>query len=478
LKNKGIFILLFLLCCLDAIAWNWWHLPISEPDTCSDTLLYVGKINALYSNGAMVPTWLHANQNGEIANLPYSGNIQLGIVKPATRPNRWFDYSGGVVLTGRIAGSHLSTIDKKIETTGFFSLLYAHIRLYILDITMGIKPLYFTPSDKELSCGSLLFSNNIHPIPHISIHLENWTPIPGLFGYAEIKGGITHGWLADNAKIVQEALLHHKYIGGRIGGELPVNVSYELHHATQWGGNSIIYGDLGHNWTAFKNVFFAQSGGTINNEKLNAQGNHLLSQTLCITTQVRKWKLNFYWQDIQEDARPRFIGTGQNNKDGLWGISATQDVWPFIGTILFEVLKTSDQSGPWHDRDGMVFGGNDNYYNNGIYQDGWTYWGRTIGMPLLSLTNNRVSAYHTGIKGNIYGYKYRVMCSYVDNYGTYNKPLRSNNTAILLECSKHIEKAWGLDICLSLAGDFGNQFGNTFGAMLTIKKQGIITTYK
>lgn len=70
------------------------------------------------------------------------------------------------------------------------------------------------------------------------------------------------------------------------------------------------------------------------------------------------------------------------------------------------------------------------------------------------------------------------MCSFADNYGTYNLPLRSTNTAILIECSKHIEKAWGLDFGVAFAGDLGNQFGNTFGAMLTIKKQGILTTYK
>ena len=67
------------------------------------------------------------------------------------------------------------------------------------------------------------------------------------------------------------------------------------------------------------------------------------------------------------------------------------------------------------------------------------------------------------------------MCSYADNYGTYNHSLYSNNTAILLECSKHFDKAWGMDISLSIAADFGRQFGNQLGAMITIKKQGIIT---
>ena len=474
LRNNYIIILLFLLCPLGANAWDWWPIPMGQHDTCVNELQYFSQINVLSSSGFKAPTWLHGNRNGEIALLPHSGNIRAGIVKPATRPNRWFDYDFGVILSGRIAGTNISTVPHKIEGTGFFSLLYAHARLYVIDITAGIKPLYFGGGDEELTCGSLLLSNNAHPFPRISIGLDRWTAIPGLFGYAEIKGGLTHGWLADNNKIITNVLLHHKYIGGRIGGKLPIKISYEFHHAAQWGGFSSHYGDLGNNWRTYQYVFLAQGGGKLTNEQLNAQGNHILSQTLCVTVNGKKWNLSCYWQDIQEDARPRFIGTGQNKKDGLWGIRFDQTIWPFINACTFEVLHTTDQSGPWHDRDGMVFGGMDNYYNNLIYSQGWTYFGQSICSPLLSPTNSRVWAYHAGIKGDIYGFAYRALCTHARNYGTYNEPTKNHNTAILLEVKKNVPQAWGLDFGLSIASDFGTQNGNTFGAMITISKQGII----
>ena len=93
--------------------------------------------------------------------------------------------------------------------------------------------------------------------------------------------------------------------------------------------------------------------------------------------------------------------------------------------------------------------------------------------------NSRVRLHHVGIRGDIYGCKYRLLCSYVRNFGNDNtsKQLLSTNTATLLEVTKHIEKAWGLDFMVSLAGDFGNQFGNQFGAMITLRKQGIITQW-
>ena len=458
---------------MNVSAWDWWPLPMAEPDTCHEALLYTGELSAISSSGKTAPTWMQANRHGEVSSLPHSGNLSIGIVKPATRPNRWFDYDGAVVLSGRVAG--VSSGDpKQIEGTGFFRALYAHVRLYIIDITAGIQPKAFGPGDPELSSGGLLFSANAHPIPRISAGIERWTAFPGLYGYLEIKGGLTHGWLADKNPYVSKTLLHHKYVGGRVGGKLPLNVSYEFHHAVQWGGYSDEHGDLGHDFTSFRNVFWGKGGGSTRNELLNAQGNHILSQILCVTAKGKGWHVDLYWEDIQEDGRQRFIGTGHNAKDGLWGIRAEQSLWPFICGVTFEVLQTTDQSGPWHDRDGMVFGGNDSYYWNSIYKQGWIYFGRTIGSPLLTPDNSRVWAYHGGIKGDIYGFRYRVLCTYADNYGTYRAPARSHNTAVLMEVKKHVPQAWGLDFGIALAGDFGDQYGNQFGGMITISKQGII----
>ena len=71
------------------------------------------------------------------------------------------------------------------------------------------------------------------------------------------------------------------------------------------------------------------------------------------------------------------------------------------------------------------------------------------------------------------------MGSYVQNYGNdcRNHYIVSDNTAILIEISKQVPQAWGLDFSLRLAADFGTQFGNNFGAMLSIRKKGLITKW-
>jgi len=92
----------------------------------------------------------------------------------------------------------------------------------------------------------------------------------------------------------------------------------------------------------------------------------------------------------------------------------------------------------------------------------------------LNLHNTRVRAHHAGIKGDIYGWRYRVLCTYADNYGTYRFPAKSNNTAVLMEVKKRVPQAWDLEFGIALAGDFGTQYGNQFGGMITVSKQGII----
>ena len=209
------------LCALRAGAWDWWPLPMAEPDTCRETLLYTGEVSALSSSGKTAPTWMQANRNGDISSLPHSGNLSLGIVKPATRPNRWFDYDGAVVLSGRVAGVQ-SGDPKQIEGTGFFRALYAHVRLYIIDITAGIQPQTYSAGDPELSCGGLLFSTNTHPIPRISVGFDRWTAFPGLFGYVEFKGGVAR--LAVGQQSVREpndaaSQAYRRTCGRQIAGE-------------------------------------------------------------------------------------------------------------------------------------------------------------------------------------------------------------------------------------------------------------------
>lgn len=476
-----------------AAAWafdpSWW--PVGYTDSCrtGETLHYSAELSAVASSGAYAPFWLQSNRYGDVAPSAFSGVIAAGISKPAQHDSRWWDWDGAIEIAGRMQ-SRLpqgnAYPDRLI--TGYFRQLYAHGRIGCIDLTIGIRPICYLTEDEQLSSGSLLLSSNAHPLPRISIGIDRYTAFPGLFGYFEVKGGLSHAWLNDNY-YVHHSMLHHAWVGGRLGGRLPVNIAYEFHHAAQWGGYSPIYGDLGNDWQAYINTVLARAGGSMLNDQLNAQGNHLCAQQWTLTAKGSGWHTSLYWQNISED-NIHFIGFGQNIADGLWGLHAEQHIWPFVSGLTYQFVNTTSQSGPFHDRDGLCFAGNDQYYQNGIYRNGWNYMLRGLGSPLITsplyntdgtlhTRNSRIRAHHIGLGGDIYGWQWRGLVTYTRNWGNDNTnyDVVSRNTAWLIEVHKHAEKAWGLDFGISLAGDVGTQWGSQFGAMLSIRKTGIITSW-
>ncbi len=135
----------------------------------------------------------------------------------------------------------------------------------------------------------------------------------------------------------------------------------------------------------------------------------------------------------------------------------------------------------------MVIGGNDNYFNNGEYQSGWTYYGRTVGTPFitpkarneegitLGVYNNRITAHYLGIKGYIAKkLPYKLKLSYSKNYGTYGTSLanKPEQFSFGLETALLRKADFPLHLDLGLYGDYGKLFSNNFGISLKISRNG------
>ncbi len=441
-----------------------------------DTILWGAQLKAVASSGEYAPYHLWANRE-YTSPMPYNGSISVQAEKKYTNPKRWMDYSFNI--------EPVLSIDRN-DTGVWLREGYVAARLYVFELTAGMRysDNYGYYETSSLSSGGLLFSHNAMAIPRITVSTNGYVPFPFLFGYLEVKGGLTHGWLGPTG-YVQNAFMHHKYIGGRIGGKLPVNISYEFHHAAQWGGTHPSYGELGSSFRDFINTFFARSGGVMPNDQINAQGNHLGSQVIGLDFKLGKWKASAYWQSIFEDGPIYIPWNAQNSRDGLWGISISNSSFPYISEILYEFFNTTNQAGSFHDRDGVIYGGGDSYYTNGIYRNGWTYRGYTIGHPLIispmalpegsiSPKVTRMRSHHAGIRGDIKGFEYRMMASYTRLYDRYEYPTDNYNHAFLLEVNKNFKSIWNLDFGISLAMDRGTQFGNSFGIMFTIARKGLL----
>ena len=219
------------------------------------------------------------------------------------------------------------------------------------------------------------------------------------------------------------------------------------------------------------------------NDKINAMGNHIGSQMLALEIKYCDWYAKTYWQTLFEDGPIDLMWNSMNVCDGLWGIVIKQNNWTFIQSFAYEFFSTTDQSGPVHDIDGIVLGGNDNYFNNIVYSQGWSHFGSTIGNPFitspiytnsLGFVNNRTFTHNIALNGDIYGFKYLVKYSHSDNYGLYDIPDRSYNNSFYLSVQKLVPELWNFNFKVALGADFGTQFGNSFGAMITISRCGLI----
>ena len=428
------------------------------------------------SGGRNTPFWLLSNQYGKYSNNTFNITYSAG-AKALFDTSRNIDYGYGVELFNRIDGKY----------NLYPHELYMAFKLWFFDIHFGWREETYGNAYQPLTMGNLLWSGNARPMPKISINIPEFTPVPFTKGFLEFKGNLAHGWF-ENDRYVKHVYMHHKSLIGRIGGKWPVNFSYGLHHFAQWGGDSPDYGHLPSSFKDFITIFKADSTSdnyNVSGENINRLGNHIGSRNFGLDIKTKKFNMGLYMQTVFEDSSGE---AWRNIKDGFWGIFwENKKVEALIHAVLFEFLNTTDQSGPLHDYyigDSLVvLGGDDNYFNNYIYMDGWTYYDNTICTPLITsniydsktvktLPNNKVEAYHFAIDGKIWDGQYKLLINYNKNYGLHKAryiPPREN-ICMLASYALFSEKLNGM-FCFDLGLDFGKMYGNNLGLKITYKRE-------
>lgn len=446
-----------------------------------DTIKYEVGFTGVGSTGAYAPFWLQSDNYGQISASSNSANMNVGFSKDFNKKLAVFDY-------GFKADVLLQTYDNK--TKAYFHEAYLKARLSVFDLIVGAREEHLGTQDSSLSCGGFLFSKNARPMPKITLGIERFTPVPFTKGYLEVKGALAHGWFTDNIGGTN-ILLHHKYIYFRAGGSLPFHFQYGVDHVAQWGGN-VPGGQQPTSLSDYLRIVMGSSGGSsaLETDQINALGNHIISQSMKAEYRISDFTMSGYWQNISEDS-PRFMMNTMNKPDGLWGISIRNNKFSIIKGLVYEYLNSTDQSGPFHDRDGIVYGGNDSYFQNGVYQNGWTYFSRTIGTPFISspvynkdggvsVVNTRVQVHHIGLEGDICGYNYKALCSLSKNYGSYGAPYPEmiRNTSLLLEVKKQFPKLSNIELGCSVGADIGKLYGNSVGCMVSVRKRGNLFSHQ
>ncbi len=437
-------------------------------------------VTTLGGFGGQAPFWIISNNSGKYYTDRNAGAMEISLHSQKDT-SRLFDYNYGIELYGRAGSNEDVWIHQGYAGVTYNNLI--RLRAGMWEEVVGSKL-------PDISSGSIIWSGNARPMPKVEIGIPDYVEIPYTRGFAEIKGVLSHGWF-EEGRYASNVWLHHKNIYIRIGGGFPLNFYYGINHYNQWAGSSPRqeepYPD---DFDAFLRVFFNRRAnpdhpGSPEGWVINKIGNDVGSRNVGVDYNNENYSAGIYLQDVFED------GSGmrrQNFPDGLWGIWLSfKEEKRLLQAVTYEFLHTTHQSGPEHCmEEGLV--GNDNYFNHSHYRSGWTYYGYTIGTPLITSTffnenaefgteNNRVIAHHLGLRGYLGGeVLYRTLLTLSRNLGTHSRPYdeRRDQLSWMLELSRPVNFL-NMTAGITLAADRGDMYGDNLAVMLSLKRRGVLS---
>ncbi|GHU63195.1 hypothetical protein FACS1894123_05480 [Bacteroidia bacterium] len=395
----------------------------------------------------------------------------------------------------------------------------ANWKIWRLDI--GSREDYTSSLNPRLSSGDFSKSNNARPIPEIKGSIPNFIQIPYTKGNMYIKGDIAVGYYLDsqwkedlarphNQDYTTKLLSHHKSVSFRFGEIETKNrmqFTVEMDHVAVWGGNLYKYeakqekygiNHQPHSITEFLRMAIAKEGSS------SASGG---DQIYVAGSQWGSYLFKYDYKLKNEDQLSLYIhhffddGSGmtfENYRDNMLGLEYKAKKKSGLSGAVFEYVYTKQQTGPIHFNTGMddehrdrlisKGNGNDNYYNNFFYIQGPSYFGKTIGTPLLlspeynrdgslNFKSSRIIAFHIGLEGYFHpAFQYRLLFTSGQSWGRYNIPFTAvkEGFASQLELIYACPQVTGLALKLAAGYDQGEFFGgDTFGGGLTVSKQGV-----
>ncbi len=456
------------------------------------------------------------------------GSVSTGETTPFHMVNNTYGTvplnANNVYLRGAVGGKHVfnRNLDIKggidlIETANhsssfFIQQLYGELRFKSLMLTLGQKEYSNSMLNRELSSGDFNYSGNARPIPEIRIGIPSFVPVPLSKNRLHIRGDFTLGKSTDSKYIERTAAPKEDYskdiswhrkslflLWKDTKGKSPFSAMIGLEHAVQFGGWTSIKntGKMHVSFSDFMRMVFGKDGSENSSQadQMNVVGNQQGTINAKFGYEHKDFMLSIYKQHYFDD------GSGMefaNWRDGIWGIECLFFNQSYVKNILFEFISTFNQSGPIHfvghqHPEGLDVrgGGNDDYYNHSHYVTGWSYWGRSLGSPLITspeynedgsvyFKNNRIKALHLGLSGQLNRLlDYRMLITGMHAWGRMTYPFlrKKKDFSFLAECTYTLPRAKGWKVGLQFSTDRGTLYDNTLGGGIKISKTGSILNF-
>jgi len=466
-----------------------------ETYTSNFTSYQLKTFGSVSTNG-QTPFWMVSNQQGIVPLKSENGFLQAGILNNQSLGK--ISWNTGIDLIAS-APRHRNVYIHQLYTE--FSYNWLHLSIGAKNNQGHNSPLI----DPYISSGSLSQTSNARPIPELNFFIPDFIVVPWTKGWLQAKGHFAIGKSFDKSYLSSFAnprenynmniLWHHKSLHFRLKDtkkDYPLSAILGIYHTAQWGGTSTNpkSGKQPHSIKDFIKVVLGSSGGSdaSDSDQINALGAHYGVYDFGLSYEKEDWCIHGYYQHIFGD----MSGIKLKNKlDGLKGIQVNTPL-PWLQSAVIEHLSTLNQSGPFHyiKYDHVKYpgfgGGADDYYNNGEYRTGYSYFNRSLGTPLLispeyntkgelGFKHNRIRAWHIGASGKISKQlNYRLLVSDIKSFGTAYKPTlkKLSNTSFTTDIIYNLNDFWIFST--SIGADSGSLLGDHWGFSLSITKRGLL----
>ncbi len=471
---------------------------LAQTSRIFDNIQYEAEAGVILSTSRTSPFWIRTNKYGEV---PLESQILTirGQVRKEYDSTHKFSYGYGA----------RSILNLGLKNQFQLSEYYIKAKYKAIEIYAGRRREIVGLVDSTLTSGSYVWSGNALPIPKLHLSILNYTPIIFKNKIFSIKGQFAHGWFGSGDS-TKSFLLNQSSFYVRFGKPAWRFKTYGgINHQVQWGGKptfqfydpitQMTVTKYANSFEAFLNIALGlpirygdqtfRTGGQVYGEG-NRAGNHLGTLDLGIEYEGSNSRIFLYRQSLYDDGSLFFLN---NIADGLSGIS-----WNFpaknsgIKRVVVEYLYTTSQGGPFSARSGLSeLRGQDDYFNNGVYEEGWVYKQNTIGtaflMPLRNSTglelngllatqnpkrifNTRVKALNISIQSRIRHTDLVTRISASKNLGSYTieYPISINQFSLLQQITFPVKK---YTISSSLAFDGAGLLEKNIGLILLVRRK-------
>lgn len=477
---------------------------------------YEGSVTVAAGSGDFMPYYMSSLEHGRYTS-PYAVQAEARAWRPIDTDKR-FSYGFGVDVIGGVqSATDYERFIPDTETWTNHSVrpsslrlqqLYGEVKWRSVFLLAGMKEHSSALQNQRLSSGDLVESGNARPIPEVRAGFLDFQNIPFTNGWVQIQGEIGYGKMMDDGwkKEQYDYYNYHQTLGQwynykrcffRTNPSQPFSVTVGMQAAAMFGGtetyysNGQPYGRVKYpaDLKTFVKMFLPHPDGG----EAFYSGNHLGSWDLRGRYLLHNGaEVAAYFSWPWEDGS----GIGkQNGWDGLWGLEYKASGKGLLTGAVIEYLDFTNQSGPIHYEAGDYAdttlngesSGSDDYYNNRAHGS-YAYYGQSIGTPALMAPLYNTSGYpaylanvmrgfHIGLEGSLTpSLDYRLKGGYRKAWGNgiFILPGPISLTAVMAEATWHPARLKGLTVNARVEIDHGTMPCNAFGAMLTVKYNGLL----